>query len=75
MRNKNIEKILPILIKDYVKYYELKPNGDLVLIDVKGRKFIYPEGVYKPFLDQAIAEEEAKAKRRKRSAKDVWGDL
>jgi hypothetical protein len=67
MQDKNIDKILPMLIKGRVLAYDLKPDGSLAIIDYKGRKLIYPQELYQPFLDELLAAQKPKPKPKPKS--------
>jgi len=67
MQNKDIDKLIPMLIKGRVLAYDLKPDGNLVIIDYKGRKLIYPQELYQPFLDEILAAQKPKPKPKPKS--------
>jgi hypothetical protein len=67
MQDKNIDKLLPMLIKGRVLAYDLKPDGSLAIIDYKGRKLIYPQELYQPFLDELLAAQKPKPKPKPKS--------
>jgi len=47
--------------------YDLKPDGSLAIIDYKGRKLIYPQELYQPFLDEILAAQKPKPKSKPKS--------
>ena len=73
MQDKNIDKILPMLIKGQVLAYDLKPDGSLAIIDYKGRKLIYPQELYQPFLDEVLAARKPKPKPKSNTPKPKAG--
>ena len=62
MKDKKIEKILPKLVGSRPLAYDLKADGQLVVIDAQGRKLSFTPAVYQPLYN----EEQVSVKREKK---------
>jgi len=62
MKDKKIEKILPRLVNRPPLAYDLKADGQLVVIDAQGRKLSFTPADYQPLYN----EEQVSVKREKK---------